>query len=560
VRRSGFYKHSIWVGIVFLFFGIVYLASLTFVYVEGDDATSIAYHAAGRVPELQRPYSAYQCLMDSVLSLLPAREPVVRTAAMALTGFAAPLLLVLVLALAFDWAPDLVLIPRWMAAILLPLLVPEFFYLGLVYTPALLALSFAVAAHLVLRRSRSAAGAVLSVLLFAVGGAFRWDVLAYGGIILTDLLLGKPGGAAWQKRLAAALAWGAGAIAAWLTAVALTGYSPGMVLQVVRATAPRESYPGLFVMAANLQPFFTPALTLFAAIGFLVLFRYRSTLVPATVVGIALVARYVPFGVPKWMLIATPCLMACALVGLSAVLHAAYYGPFRRVCSGIVLLLILLPWIFSIRAVNDSAYGPAFEIRNFDRVTQSGLHARLAAGAGMAIPTSEGPRALGGHGWVLLAGQWRKLVRQLSGERELAIQRALDMRVPLLQDTGEGLIAAQLMGMGFHTADPWNRTAGNGLLIERRFTSSDHRTIRVLRVLQRKSLFASGDLRLLRQIAASDVVVISVLYTSILHQYYLKAPGALEELGATAAVLNLEPLIRASRTTPEVARAQDTRP
>lgn len=491
--------------------------------------------------------------MDGVLSLLPAREPVVRISAMALTSLAAPLLLVLILALAFDWAPDLIRIPRSDAALVLPLLAPEFLYLGLVYTPALLALSFMVAAHLVLRRSRSATGVAVSALLFGTGAAFRWDTLVYGGIILTDLLLGRPGGAALRKRSVLALKWGASAVAVWLLAAALTGYSPVMVLREIMAAGPTESYPGLSVMGANLQPLFTPALSLLAAAGFLVLVRYRNTLAVALLVGFALVARYLPYGVPKWILVATPCLLACGVVGFSAAWRSGGSRPFRYALRGAVLLLVLLPWVFSVRAVNDTAYGPAFEIQNFSRVAHGGVRARLAAGSGLAVPTPEGPRALGGHAWVLFGGEWRRLVRQLAGERDLAIQRAIDMRVPILQDSGEGMIAAQLMGMGFKTADPWNRTIGNGLLVERRFTSGDNRTVRVLRVLKRKSLFAPDDLRLLRQIAASDVVVISVLYTSILHQYYLKAPGALEELGATAAVLHFQPLIQASRTAPEGA-------
>ena len=76
-------------GAATIIFGSVYIASLTFVYVEGDDATSIVYHAMGRDRSVQPAYSAYHGMMDVFLGWLPADEIVLRHLAISLTAAAA---------------------------------------------------------------------------------------------------------------------------------------------------------------------------------------------------------------------------------------------------------------------------------------------------------------------------------------------------------------------------------------------------------------------------------------------------------------------------------------
>ena len=147
--RAGIAMGCAFVAALFL---LIYARSLTFVYIEGDDATSIAYHALGRVRDVQPPYSAYQCMMDAILGLLPAQEHVLRVTAMLMTAIAAPILVLLLAMLAFELAGDRIRIPWPVAAILVPLAAPELIYLGLVYTPALVGLSAAVGAHVLARR------------------------------------------------------------------------------------------------------------------------------------------------------------------------------------------------------------------------------------------------------------------------------------------------------------------------------------------------------------------------------------------------------------------------
>ena len=71
-----------WIWLVVLVFGFVFVRSLTFKYVDGDDASTIAYHALGRNADLQPPYGTYHAGMDVILSVLPAQENILRIVSM----------------------------------------------------------------------------------------------------------------------------------------------------------------------------------------------------------------------------------------------------------------------------------------------------------------------------------------------------------------------------------------------------------------------------------------------------------------------------------------------
>jgi hypothetical protein len=352
--------------------------------------------------------------------------------------------------------------------------------------------------------------------------------VAYGAIIASDLAFG---------RSRAAVVWGVAALTSWLAFIAWNGYGPRMLLRTLRTAGPVETFSGIPVAAATLQTFATPALLLCCACGFFLLVRRKSPRVLLVLLGMVLVARYLPFGVPKWLLVAAPGLMACALIGFS------YLWQLRSLALRAALAAcVALPWTVGVHAVfGDSAYGPGFQVRPFGRPASAHISIRPVAGAGALVPTSEGPRPVGGHAWVLLGG-WRANVRQAAGERERAIREAIARGIPMLQDLGQGYTVATLAGMRFTTADSWKRLIDPSFLEERRFQSADGRArVSVLRLRDRDSLFALSGIARLRELAGSRAVVIYG-YTSTLRRCYLIAPGALAPLGATAALLDLEKL------------------
>ena len=81
-------RNKIWILFVIVLFSVVYQLSGELVYVDGDDATSIAYHLLGRDITQQRPYSPYHGMMDKALSFIPAQENLLRTIAFESTRLA----------------------------------------------------------------------------------------------------------------------------------------------------------------------------------------------------------------------------------------------------------------------------------------------------------------------------------------------------------------------------------------------------------------------------------------------------------------------------------------
>ncbi len=520
-------------------FALVYARSLTFVYIEGDDATSIAYHALGRLRSVQPPYSAYQSMMDAALALLPAREPVLRAAAMSMTALAAPVLVFLIAALAYDWLGSRICISWPAAALLVPLAAPELIYLGLVYTPAMVALAAAVGAHLLARAACRHAnrGAIAraprfwaSAVLFGAGVACRWDVVAYGAMVAADLWMGPGLGGPRRRRFPAAPIWGLAALGAWLGAVWANGFSPDLVWKIVRTAGPVETYPGLAAAAAAIQTLATPALVLFAALGFILLARRRHPLCLLVLMGLGLTVRYIPFGVPKWFLVATPALAACALAGFSAAWGwRGGAAPLLRVA---LAACVAAPWLIGVQTLfGDSAYGPGFQVRPFDRPVHRGLFVRPLPGAGALVPTSEGARPLGGHAWVLLGG-WRRIARERADDLSHAAAEAASASLPILQDYGQGLLAAELAGMGYYTRDSWKQEVRTFLSVE------GGRPIRVVRLRDREDLFTPAGQARVEKMAGGNRLV-AFAYTSTLRRLYRTAPLSLHKLGATAAVLDL---------------------
>jgi hypothetical protein len=523
-------------------FLLVYARSLTFVYVEGDDATSIAYHALGRIRDVQPPYSAYQCMMDAILRLLPPQEHLLRVTAMLLTGIAAPVLIFLIVLLAYEWAGEAIRIARPLAAFVVLLAAPELLYLGMVYTPALVALAAAIGAQLMARRAaRGATGIAIagtpwfwaSVVLFGAGSACRWDVLAYGAIVASDLWLG-PGllEAPRRRRFVATVVWGLAAFGSWLTQITLIGYGPSVVLKTLRTAGPVESFPGLEVTAANMQPLVTPALLLTAVVGFAVLAKRRNPAALLVLLGVVLTARYLPLGIPKWFLLAVPGILTCALAGFSKLWRARTAPVLLRAA---LMACLVAPWLFGVHTVSgDSAYGPGFERRPYDRPSTSIRIFRVVPDAGALVPTSEGPRPLGGHAYVLLGGGWRRILQQSAQELNADVQLAAAGGLPILQDLGQGYVVAALASAGFRTLDSWK-------LDVRTFVSADGATrVRVIRPRYRENLFTPAGLQHIEDLAGSSRMV-AFAYSSTLRRIYNRAPDSLEQNGPSV-VLDLQKL------------------
>jgi hypothetical protein len=535
-------SHS-WIIAVLIIYAAIYARSLTFVYVEGDDASSVAYHALGRDAALQPPYSPYHGMMDVLLRPLPANEPTLRFVSIGLTALASPVMVMLMLTLAFR---VLGLTSPWIrpvATVVLLMAVPEFFFLGLVYFPSVVSMCFMLMAHLLLLRGTSPARFAGSLALFSLGAASRWDIVTYGTTIVAHLAVGVPDDdSPAGRRLVIAFLWGILALIAWAVAVAITGYGPATMLGILLwAPSVNASHAGFSVVSvANLLSLATPAFLLLTLLGWVQMVRVRNRLALVALLAALSVLPWLMNGIPKWLLPGVPMAVVCSVAAVRWLMEEATSWKRLLVAAGLVILLS--PWLIGLRATfNDSAWGPGFEMRPYDRPPGSGMAADPTPGAGAALPGIDGPRPLWGYGTVLLGWGWRSLVTARSREHRNAVTQAIRNGVPLLILQGsDGFAVATLCGMGFRTDDP-SKPPDRPRFIRRRFLRPDGAEVVLLRSTMTTERLVDHPNWLidLAGTAGTHQAVVYSYYPSNLRLLHRRVPGALTKLGPCSAFVDL---------------------
>jgi hypothetical protein len=570
-----------YVAVVLLAFGIVYACSLSFVYVEGDDASTIAFHVLGRHPSVQRPYSPYHGMMDVILGLLPAREPILRVFAMGMTSLAAVVFVILTLSVVFSWLGDFPDARKRIVAIVILLASPEFFYLGMIYTPSFVAMCLVLTAHLLLMRAATSGISpapqtkrriliVLSIILFGLGTACRWDVGAYAIVIFADLAtlsVGVAGVSRLQalqaKQLLFSVCWLLLAATAAIAAIAASGYGVTQLFQVFHLAEDEisASHSWLSTMG-SFQTLFTPAFLLLGIVGFRQLVLTRSRLAFIVAIGMVPVLPYLLSREPKMVMPAVPVMVLCVVEGFDMIWFPRRLRQSAAIRRLIIGLLLVGPWLVGIRANSpDTAWGPGFDVKTYGRQTRIDSAKALAVGTvdqhrisvggmnltdggGLAIPTPEGPRPLGGHAAVLLGGGWRSLVNKLNDERSNVVRQAIIRGDPILQDNRNSYLLVQLVRMGFITSDPRDGNPSQAFS-ERIFRNGRDQQVRIIYQTAHIPLSERNQIESLASTSGAETVIFFSNYSSALRKLCAFAPYAVEPLGAFSALINVH-LFRAA--------------
>ncbi|MEP7289056.1 MAG: hypothetical protein ABI947_25150 [Chloroflexota bacterium] len=550
--------NNIWIALVIVVFVIIYAASLTFVFIEGDDAREAVYHAFGRRLELAAPYNPDQAMATGLLSLVPANIQAVRVAMMGASSILAVCMTLLIIALAFEWLGENVSQKKWILALVVLLASPEFFYLGLVYLPSIAAMAFVLGSHLILRHSkrstirwRSLTGLVLAIVCFGIGIGFRWDIVTYGGIIALDILLDDVKSfRQWrlqdiQNGFIWALSWGVLALACSLLVIKLSsGQNLGDIFHAFVNVQSHAEQPigawnrtiSVFTIAGY-QSLFTPAFVILSVVGFVWLAYHREKLVLITVVGLILVLPFIRSGVPKDILPAVPGLVACAVMGFIVLCYRLSSQRLKLAARIIIVALLLFPWLIGIRMTyNDTAYGPGFQMQAYDRPV-SRNRIGLALSAGVSIPTPEGLRAGFGHLWVLL-GQWRSFYNDQWDEQTQAIQQAILMHIPYLRQNNYAWASAGMLDLGYMVEHKYKYPDAN--FTGYRFTNGQE-AVTVFGFDKEDWLTQHEHIAQLRSYLSQDKVVMCA-DSSIMRELFKRCPQALEKINTVCAVTHLNVL------------------
>lgn len=553
-----------WWLVILAAFGVVYACSFTPVYVEGDDARSIAYHALGRVGDLEPPYAYYQSGADLLLRVFPPDEPVLRGVSIALTSVAMVVFSMLVLLLVFDLMGRHGVRHRERLALVVILAIPELFYLGLVYDPSVIGMCFALGAHLVIRRAlrnqeaparqagpRSWAQSAAAAALLGLAGAFRWSLVLYGWIIFCDWVLGvgrQPthGLRGYLNRCLSASAWGLMAAIVWLGALALSGYGSDAIIQYYRFVLEWSAYRSAWQvwLAADLA-LATPALAALCVLGAGCWLRERSNLLPFAV--LAALPAFPAFSFwPKVLLWIFPILILLLAAGYVACYERNRHGGWGKSLQIGVGVLLVIPWMVGLQMTSgESAWGPGFEVRPFDR---TGVIEPLRATiwrAGSAVPTPEGPRPLWGHAGTLVGGAWRRFTSEAAEERKTVVRIAVTDGLPIIVLQGEtGYVVTELARLGFTTSDGFMANREDPWLSMRRFTRGNQSVLLLKLRPQPAGFFKDGHRiqEVIEQVGHDEVVVTS--YPGSLRALFKVAPSSMRKLGPSSAVVSLTSIFR----------------
>jgi hypothetical protein len=543
-----------WIVLTCAAFAACYVCSLTFVYIQADDASSLAYHALGRNPAVQPPYAVYEQGMDLLLGLLPASEPLIRMTGLSVIAGAGVVMVLLTLALAFQQAGITSQRERFVAACVCLAAVPELFYFGLHYAPPVVGMCCALGAHLLLRngatvhngkdvrlvRGRLAA----AVALLVAATLFRFDLALYLGIIAADLLRTPDGIRRFFRlrrvRLTLVIAVIA-ALAAVPAAIFLfdgDGRIRGEMIMWARLLplvnrAP-DGIPKLLLAHLSV---FTPAAIVLACAGVMHAWRHDRSLLFILIVIVGWLAVWPLWFSPKEVIIAVPALMLVLAMG---VVHIMRSGGVRwrqgaAVSSGV---LLILPWLVGIQ-IRDSRipWGPGFEVRPMigsDSRTQGWTP---VIGAGTQFPTREGPRPLWGHAAVLFGGAWRASALQQAAERSRALTTAITGGIPILHVAGQitpELADAVRLGLTLRMP-PVKTVTPAGWIWSRELQGNGGRRLTILQA----RLLDKPDLApfLIDLCGCSRVVVCG--WPSTMRELLRRFPRSMQPIGRTSALLDL---------------------
>ncbi len=555
---------SSWIMAIVVFSVLVLVLSHAFVYIEGDDARSIAYHVLGRDATVQDIYNEYQGMLDKVLTPLPSNESFLRVLTFSLSAISTICLVIFILSIAFQILNISDNKIKLYVASATSLAVPELFFLMQTYHPAIISMAILLGLHKWIRDGiqgrldefwlLSKRTYIISLAVFGFAVSCRWDSLVYGLVIAVDMFVSKllSSNGNLKNSLLFPFMWGIPAIISSLLFVMFSGQNLSDIIAILgfmQANPGGANFSTISAIGAA-QPFFTPALLIGLFLGFYLMLRKNLHVFLLALSSFILVFVYIGSGVPKMFLYAFPGFLIFFAAGSAQFINWAKSSKIGRITLGLFVLALITPWILGAQVYSAStSWGPGFEVRMADDEAWSNLGdqssnsrsgKKIVFGAGTAVPTQEGPRSLWGFGKVLIGGDWRKLALERNRIGFDLIERARNEKLAIYSESTQDYTLVNLVNQGYSTQDPAMNYSIGELLSKRTFTSKSD-TIEFFNSFDAREGAADEKFKLLRE-NAGDEVILYVRASSYLRELWSSNPEALELISPFSAYLHLDRL------------------
>lgn len=400
---------------------------------------------------------------------------------------------------------------------------------------------------------------VLSLGMFGLGIAFRWNTVMYVGVIVIDILAInrenlKNKSLSYRRRTIFGILWGILALILSIVMIGISGYGYKDILNEYRTVLYVFNQAGILSAASGIQwqeeilrtiltltPMFTPAFGLISVVGIIELIRSRDPLLMVVLVRIIGIIPWLRSGVPKFIITSLPGFVLCFAIGFTALCDRINRRWLRLAVNLTLSLLLIGQWVIGIRVAREgTAWGPGFELRSYDYPEAEGTHLDLTLGPGAAFPTFEGPRPLFGHGFGLIRGDWREFVLKNAMERRKASQYAISLGYPLVvTNWSPYYFLNDLYSMGFKTHDPLKKD--DEYFIKRRFTNMQGQSITMLFHEVEANSINEFVQNLSDQLGDSNKIIF-VGYPKVMLFLFEHFPEAMEPIGSRSAVLDISTL------------------
>jgi len=281
-----------------------------------------------------------------------------------------------------------------------------------------------------------------------------------------------------------------------------------------------------------------------SATGFILLIYRKDKLWIPVVVGLLGVLPFIRSGAPKNLITFIPVLALCFTVGIIAVWDMAKSSWWKYAARGAILVVLIIPWLVGVRVVwGDTAWGPGFELQPFNRPEVEENQINVVLGSGSAFPTPGIPRPIYGYFDNLIGGSLKNFELTLSGENRLVVDTSLSKNIPILMTSwSPDFFVIDLYTRGYITRDAaYKESSIASGFYERHFVNSEGQSVSMYH-----GEIADDDAqeiyRQLQGFTNKFGQVIFVGYPGTMRTLYFACPVAMQSIGSTAAILDLEKL------------------
>jgi hypothetical protein len=471
-----------------IYYIILYFTAYTPVYIEGDDASTILYHLAGRDNNIQPPYSPYHSGFDFLLSFIPNNEKTLIQFGILISfifGYISISLTSFWILRKLNYG-----IKSLISLIAIPIIVPEVLFNSLVMNPTNIGFAFCMLAMILSDnyvKSRNPIYHLIIPCLYLVGIPFRWSLELFFIVPLWSYLWSN--NFSIQKLLIdkGYILLTTSSIILSFIGIYISGYTPQDVVNVLiwgKEFSDNQTISVFSIIAHNIN-FITPSFIMLFVIGSYFVFKqknykisliYLINLIPFLLVGM--------FPCYKFYIMTTPFLFLILCIGFNEV-SSRWFAQFS------IILLIITPWIFGLKLnIKNNVYGPGFEIANWDNLNMIRFiknpdkrkneveNFKISTSGGMALSTMEGPRPLFGIGSVLLFGKWRALTVTIENERVNTLENVTQTHKTIIQDRATNYAQCELYRLNYRALSKFNNY--NDSIRLRLFVNRSYDTIKLL--------------------------------------------------------------------------------